>query len=252
MAEGRVAIVSGGGSGIGAAAARALAGDGYKVAIMSPSENGIKLAKELGGIGRQGSNRETADVEALVRQTVEQWGRIDTVVTSMGHAKVPRGATWPLAKIGFDPDNPVSLLDIDDADWVTGFDMNVLSVIRSARAATPIMLQQGGGSFVNISSIVAIEPQMNFPLSALRSALHGFTKLFADRYAQHNIRMNDVLPGFLDNTTLSDAALREIPMQRLGRMDEAGEAVLFLASDRSSYITGQSILLDGGLHRMLR
>lgn len=252
MAELRVAIISGGGAGIGAAAARALAGAGYKVAIMSPSGRGEELAKELGGVGIKGSNLENRDVEALVRAAVEKWGRIDTVVTSMGHAKVPNGATWPLEKIGFDPDNPVSLLDIDDADWVAGFNINVLSVIRAARAATPVMLKQGGGSFVNISSIVAIEPQMNFPLSALRAALHGFTKLFADRYAKHNIRMNDVLPGFLDNTTLTAAAMREIPMQRLGRMDEAGETVLFLASDRSSYITGQSILLDGGLHRMLR
>ncbi len=252
MAVTRVAIISGGGSGIGAAAARALAGDGYRVAIMSPSESGIALAKELGGIGRQGSNRETHDVEALVRQTVDQWGRIDTVVTSMGHAKVPRGATWPLAKIGFDPDNPVSLLDIDDDGWVTGFDAYVLSVIRAARAATPVMLKQGGGSFVNISSIAGIEPQSNFPLSALRAALHGFTKLYADRYAKHNIRMNDVLPGFVENVDLTDAARREIPMQRSGRMDELGEAVLFLASDRSSYVTGQSILLDGGLHRAVR
>ena len=252
MAESRVAVVSGGGAGIGAAAARALAGDGYRVAIMSPSERGMALAKELGGIGRRGSNLESKDVDALVRQAVDQWGRIDTVVTSMGNVKVPRSATWPLEKIGYDADNPVSLLDVDDKTWVSGFDAYVLSVVRAARAATPIMLKQGSGSFVNISSIVALEPQMNFPLSALRSALHGFTKLFADRYAKHNIRMNDVLPGFLDNTSLTDNALREIPMQRLGRMDEAGETVLFLASDRSSYITGQSILLDGGLHRMLR
>jgi NAD(P)-dependent dehydrogenase (short-subunit alcohol dehydrogenase family) len=249
MAEPKVAIVTGGGSGIGAAAARALAGAGYRLAIMSPSERGPTLARELGGIGRQGSNLAAADIDALVRQTLDQWGRIDAIVTSMGHAKVPKGASWPLAKIGFDYDNAVSLLDIDDAGWQAGFDAYVLSVIRTARAATPAMLKQGGGSFVNISSIAGIEPQGNFPLSALRAALHGFTKLFADRYARYNIRMNNVLPGFVDNVELTEAARAEIPMQRPGRMAEVGEAVLFLASDRSSYITGQSILLDGGLHR---
>ncbi|MEX0807440.1 MAG: SDR family oxidoreductase [Dongiaceae bacterium] len=249
MAETRVAIVTGAGSGLGAAAARALAAGGFKVALMSPSARSMELAKELGGIGRQGSNRESADLDALVKQAVSEWGRIDAVVTSMGHGKIPRGPDWPLKTIGFDPDSPVSLLDIDDATWQVGFDSYVLSVIRAARAAAPIMIGQGGGAFVNISSIAAIEPQSNFPLSTLRAALHGFTKLFADRYARDHVRMNNLLPGFAENIDLTDAALREIPMQRAGRMDEIGDAVLYFASNKSSYITGQTILVDGGLHR---
>jgi NAD(P)-dependent dehydrogenase (short-subunit alcohol dehydrogenase family) len=252
MAEDRVAIVTGGSSGIGAAAARALAGDGFRIAIMSPSDRSLALAKELGGIGRQGSNLDAADIAGLVKQTLNAWGRIDAVVTSMGHGKVPKGPAWPLARIGFDADNPVSFLDIDDDTWHAAFDAYVLSVVRMARAVTPVMLKRGGGSFVNISSIAAIEPQGNFPLSSVRAALHGFTKLFADRYARHNIRMNNLLPGFVENVDLSDAARAEIPMQRTGRMDEVGDAVLFLASGSSGYITGQSILLDGGLHRAAR
>jgi len=252
MAESQVAIVTGGGSGIGAEAARALAGDGFRVAIMSPSERSLALASELGGIGRRGSNRDTGDIDALVKQTMAEWGRIDAVVTSMGHPKVPRGPSWPLQKIGYDPDNAVSLLDIDDTTWQDAFDSYVLSIVRMARAVAPVMLGQGGGSFVNISSINAIEPQANFPLSAVRAALHGFTKLFADRYARDNVRMNNLLPGFVDNVELGPAALAEIPMQRLGRMHEIGDAVAFLASNRSSYITGQSLLLDGGLHRSSR
>ncbi|MEX2295806.1 MAG: SDR family oxidoreductase [Dongiaceae bacterium] len=249
MAETRVAIVTGAGSGLGAAAARALAAGGFKVALMSPSPRSMELAKELGGIGRQGSNRESADLDALVKQAMSEWGRIDAVVTSMGHGKIPRGPDWPLKTIGFDADNPVSLLDIEDATWQAGFDSYVLSVIRAARAAAPIMIGQGGGAFVNISSIAAIEPQGNFPLSTLRAALHGFTKLFADRYARDHVRMNNLLPGFAENIDLTDAALREIPMQRAARMDEIGDAVLYFASNKSSYITGQTILVDGGLHR---
>jgi NAD(P)-dependent dehydrogenase (short-subunit alcohol dehydrogenase family) len=249
MAETRVAIVTGAGSGVGAAAARGLAGGGFKLALMSPSTRSIELAKELGGIGRQGSNREAGDLDALVKLAMSEWGRIDAVVTSMGHGKIPRGPEWPLKKIGFDPESPVSLLEIDDSTWQAGFDSYVLSVVRVARAVAPIMVGQGGGAFVNVSSIAAIEPQANFPLSTLRAALHGFTKLFADRYARSHVRMNNLLPGFVENIDLTDAALREIPMQRAGRMDEVGDAVLFLASGKSSYITGQSILLDGGLHR---
>jgi NAD(P)-dependent dehydrogenase (short-subunit alcohol dehydrogenase family) len=249
MAETRVAIVTGAGSGIGAAAARSLAAGGFKVALMSPSSRSAELAATLGGIGRQGSNRDPGDLDTLVKAAMSEWGRIDAVVTSMGHGKVPRGPDWPLQKIGFDADNPVSLLDIDDGAWQSGFESYVLSVIRVARAVAPIMIGQGGGAFVNVSSIAAIEPQANFPLSTLRAALHGFTKLFADRYARDHVRMNNLLPGFVDNIDLTDAARREIPMQRAARMDEVGDAVLFLASDKSSYITGQSILLDGGLHR---
>lgn len=252
MAENRVAIVTGGSSGIGAAAARALAGDGFRVAVMSPSDRSLALGKELDGIGRQGSNLNAGDVTDLVKQTLDAWGRIDAVVTSMGHGKVPKGPAWPLSKIGFDADNPVSLLDIGDDAWNAAFDAYVLSVVRMARAVTPHMVTRGGGAFVNISSIAAVEPQGNFPLSSVRAALHGFTKLFADRYAKYNLRMNNIVPGFVDNIDLTDAAVAEIPMQRPARMSEIGDAVLFLASEKSTYITGQSLLLDGGLHRALR
>src|SRR5207248_2089033 len=103
------------------------------------------------------------------------------------------------------------------------------------------------------SSFRSIEPRAGYPqMSVLRGALHAFTKLYADRYARDGIRMNNVLPGFCENVAMSDDALRSIPLGRQARFDEVGEACLFLASDASSYVTGQSLLVDGGLVRSVR
>jgi NAD(P)-dependent dehydrogenase (short-subunit alcohol dehydrogenase family) len=117
----------------------------------------------------------------------------------------------------------------------------------------PVMKEQGNGSIVNISSFTVIEPRPGYPqMSVLRGALHGFTKLFADKYGQNNIRMNNVLPGFCENVPMTDAARRSIPMNRQASFDEIGQTCVFLASDASSYITGQNLMVDGGLTRNVR
>jgi NAD(P)-dependent dehydrogenase (short-subunit alcohol dehydrogenase family) len=125
-----------------------------------------------------------------------------------------------------------------------------LSAIRPTRLVTPIMQRQKSGSIVNISSTAAVEPNPAFPTSAVfRAGLASFTKMFADTHAAENIRMNNVLPGFVDNFPIKDEILAGIPMQRYGRVDEMGDLVAFLASERSSYITGQNIRIDGGMTR---
>ena len=234
MAAEKVAIVTAGGSGMGAGAARKLATDGFRVAILSSSGKGEALAKELGGIGVTGSNQSTDDLRRLVDLALHRWGRIDALVNSAGHG--PRAP----------------LLDLGDDDWHRGLEIYFLNVVRPTRLVTPVMQGQKGGSIVNISTFAAFEPDPVFPTSGVfRSGLAAFTKLFADRYAPENIRMNNVLPGFIDSLPEKPEFRERIPMGRYGRTDEVSELVAFLASDRAGYITGQNIRIDGGITRSM-
>ncbi|WMC09857.1 SDR family oxidoreductase [Oceanimonas pelagia] len=234
MTNSRVAIITAGGSGLGAGAARALAQEGYKVAILSSSGKGEALARELGGIGMTGSNQSVNDLQRLVERTMEQWGRVDALVNSGGHG--PKG----------------DILSISDEDWHAAVDYYLLNVIRPARLVTPIMEQQGSGSIVNISTFAVFEPDPLFPTSSVfRAGLASFTKLFADRYASANIRMNNVLPGFIDSLPETDARRSRIPMGRYGRVEEFASMIAYLCSNKAGYITGQNIRIDGGLTRSI-
>ena len=166
MAEAKVALITAGGSGMGAAAARKLSADGYEVAILSSSGKGEALAKELGGVGATGSNLENDDVQRLVDLAMEKWGRVDALVNSAGHG--PRA----------------SLLEITDEDWHKGMEVYFLSAVRSIRLVTPIMEAQGGGAIVNISTAWATQPTAMFPTStAFRASLGAFSKIYSDEYA---------------------------------------------------------------------
>ena len=232
MTENKVALVTAGGSGMGAAAARELAARGYAVAILSSSGKGEALAAELGGIGVTGSNLETSDLQRLVDRTMDRYGRIDAVVNSAGHG--PKGA----------------LLEISDADWHLGMDVYFLNVVRICRLVTPIMQAQQAGAIVNISTFAVFEPDARFPTSAaFRASLAAFTKLYADQYAADNIRMNNVLPGFIDSLPKRDGIAETIPLGRYGTTKEIADTVAFLLSDGAGYITGQNIRIDGGLTR---
>jgi len=251
MSQQRVAIITGAGQGIGAGVARSFAAAGYRVSLMSPSDRSLRLAAELEGIGRQGSVLDPADVAALVEGTRTAYGRIDAVVNNMGHGSgTPPSVT---SSTVFNPDAFPDPLAFPDETWHEALDMYVLTAVRMARAVTPFMVAQGGGAIVNISSMNATEPRPGYSqMSVLRAALHGFTKLFADKYARHNVRMNNVMPGYCENVPMSDGALRSIPMGRTARFDEIGQACVFLASESSSYVTGQNLLVDGGINRAVR
>jgi NAD(P)-dependent dehydrogenase (short-subunit alcohol dehydrogenase family) len=228
----KVAVITAGGSGMGAGAARRLAQDGYRVAILSSPGKGEALAKELGGIGVTGSNQSPDDLKKLVDATTDRWGRIDVLVNSAGHG--PRAP----------------LLDLLDEDWHRGMDVYFLSVVRPTRLVTPVMQTQRSGSIVNISTFAAFEPDPVFPTSGVfRAGLAAFTKLFADRYAAENIRMNNVLPGFIDSLPEKEVFRARIPMGRYGRTEEVAQTIAFLASDGAGYITGQNLRVDGGITR---
>ncbi len=233
MTDTRVALIIGGGSGMGAGAARKLAADGFEIGILSSSGKGEALAEELGGLGMTGSNQSNDDLNDFVGKAVETWGQIDAVVSSAGHG----------------PKGPV--LELTDDDWHTGMEFYLLNVVRIARLVTPVMAkQETGGAFVNISTYAAFEPEDLFPTSGVfRSGLAAFTKLFTDKYAADNIRMNNVLPGFIDSLPEKEDRRVRIPMGRYGRTDEVSDLIAFLASDKSSYITGQNIRIDGGITR---
>ena len=232
MTTKKVALITAGGSGMGAEAARKLAADGFEIGVLSSSGKGEALAKEFGGIGVTGSNQSTDDMKKLVDLAVTRWGRIDVLVNSAGHG--PRAA----------------LLDISDEQWHTGMDIYLMNVIRATRLVTPIMQAQKSGAIVNISTAWVGEPSAMFPTSAVfRAGLAVFTKLFADQYAADNIRMNNVLPGWIDSLPQLDERRQGVPMQRYGTSAEIAATVAFLASDGAGYITGQSLKVDGGLMR---
>ena len=249
MSDIKVALMTGTGQGIGRGCAVEMAKAGYKVSLMSPSNRSIELAGELGGIGRSGSVLEVADLQAMVNDTMEKYGRIDAVVSNMGHGG---GVPEAIKTVGFDPEFDGPLLELTDDLWHESLDMYVLNVVKLARIITPIMIEQGGGAFVNISSMNTVEPRAPYPMSMLRGTLHSFAKLYGDRYARHNIRMNNLMPGFCENVNLSEFARKSIPAQRPALFSEIGQACVFLASEGAAYINGQNILADGGMNRAVR
>ncbi len=231
MTNNKVAIIVGAGRGMGAECARELKSRGYELALLSPS--GAKdLAKDLDALAIAGSVTEPNDLMKVVQLADTKFGRIDAVINSTGHPAQGK------------------ILELQDSDWHAGLDLTFLNVVRMARLVTPHFEKQEQGAIVNISTFAAFEPSSTFPVSsAMRAALASFTKLYADEYADKNIRMNNLLPGFIDSYEVDDKIISDIPMHRAGTVKEIAKTAAFLLSDDAGYITGQNIRVDGGLTR---
>ena len=227
-----VAIITAASKGMGAATARLLAQKGYQLGLLATSSEIMTLAKDLNAVALQGSVLDDGDIARLVEKTYQRYGRIDAVVNNTGHP--PKG----------------DLLTLRDEDWHHGLDLIILSIQRLLRKVTPMMERHGGGSIVNITAFGAAEPDAGFPISSvLRAGLSAYTKLYATRYAAAKIRINNVLPGFIDSYPVMAERVEKIPLRRYGTVEEVAHTIAFLLSPEAGYITGQNILVDGGLVR---
>ena len=218
---------------MGAACAHMLAKEKYNLVLMSRTDGVLEFAKELDAVGMVGNVTKQNDLCKVVDLAMDTYGQIDAIVNNTGHP--PKG----------------DLLKITDSEWKESFDLLLLNVVRMSRLAVPIM-KKNGGSIVNISSYSAKDPNISFPTSStIRAGLSAFVKLFADQYAKDGIRMNNILPGFVDSFDVDDEIRSMIPSKREGRVDEIANTVVFLLSDKSSYVNGQNIRVDGGLGRSI-
>ncbi len=230
----RVAVLIAAGSGMGADAAKTLNKNNFNVAIMSSSGKGEKLAKKLKGFGYTGSNLDTENIKEFINLVVRRWGRIDVLVNSAGHAS--KG----------------DLLKITDGEWFNSMETYFLNVVRTLRYVTPIMKKQKYGSIINISTYATFEPEKSFPTSGvIRASLSSFSKIYADEYAKYNIRINNILPGFIDSIKPKTEFLKRVPLNRVGKVSEISALIKLLSSEEGSYITGQNIRVDGGITRSI-
>jgi NAD(P)-dependent dehydrogenase (short-subunit alcohol dehydrogenase family) len=247
MTEGKIALVTGGGSGIGRAAARIFAREGAKVMVsdvnVSGGEETVALIQEAGGDAAFTAcdvSREAA-VEALVARTVERYGRVDCAFNNAGI----RGELMRIAK-----------LTVEDFDRL--YSVNQKGVWLCMKHEIRQMMDQGGGAIVNNAStagLVGVESLSGY--AASKHAVVGMTRTVALEYATRDIRVNAVCPGAV-MTPMLDGVIKEHPkieqtlidyepMRRLGRPEEIGEVAVWLCSDRASFVTGQAVAVDGGL-----
>jgi meso-butanediol dehydrogenase / (S,S)-butanediol dehydrogenase / diacetyl reductase len=246
--DGRVAIISGGGTGIGAATARLFAREGAKVVVTGRRPEPIEaVADEVGGRAVAGDTADPAHVAEAVSVAREAFGGLDIVVANAG--------------VGFGG----AAADVEDERWERTFDVNVTGALRLVRAALPSLLERGKGSIVVVSSVSAlVSGTEGAAYQASKAALLGLTRSLAVDYGPRGIRANALLPGWVvtemgdramesligeDATSVEDAyavVTRHTPLRRAATADEMAACCLFLASEESSYVTGTTLVADGG------
>jgi NAD(P)-dependent dehydrogenase (short-subunit alcohol dehydrogenase family) len=244
----KVTIVTGGGTGIGAAIARTFAHEGAKVTITGRRKELLdEVADQIAAAGGHAlavpsSVTDEADVQRAVQATLATFGRVDILVNNAGN----------LSHAG-------PLHETSDEIWDNVMDVFLKSVFRFSRAVIPHMQRRGGGSIVNIGSVLGLKAALAFPVHPYAVAKAGvamLTKTIAVHYAKDGIRCNCVAPALTETpmieSRLKDAAVRrtmeaQYPLGRLGRPDDIAQAVLYLASDDAAWTTGTIVTVDGGI-----
>ncbi len=238
---GKVAIVTGAASGIGAATARALAEEGARVVVVDiDREQGARVAREINGRFEEVDVGDADAVDRLVRGVADSEGRLDVLVSNAFFTTV----------------GPIETLDV--AGWRMTLEVTLTASFTALRAAVPSMRRQGGGAVVHVASISGLGGDRGLaPYNTAKGAVVNFTRTAALELASANIRVNAVCPGVIDTPAIRraftvapdrESTVRDaVPMRRLGRPEEIARAILFLASDDSSYMTGAMLVVDGGL-----
>ena len=241
----KIALVTGGSKGIGFAVARGLAAEGVRVCVSARDETTLQQAVEevrlVGGeaFGVPADVSTLEQIETLFEQTRQRLGDPDIVVVNAGGPPAGRAETTP-----------------DDA-WASGYDLTLMSAVRLARAAVPHMKEQGWGRIINVTSLSIKQPVANLTLSnAFRAAVTGFAKTLSTEVAASGITVNNVGPGYtaterleelFENESDKKRLIETIPAKRFATPDEVAAAALFLASEQAAYITGQTLIVDGGV-----
>ncbi|MGR3278036.1 glucose 1-dehydrogenase [Acaryochloris marina NIES-2412] len=239
----KVAIVTGGSSGIGQATALEFATQGAQVVVAARREaQGVETVEQIETLGGQGTFVKTdvtqaLEIERLVQQTLETYGRLDYACNNAGFGKT------------------VPLLERTESEWDSEIDVNLKAVWLCMKYQIPAMQQTGGGSILNMASMgggVIGVPELS-SYNAAKSGVVGLTRSAALEFAQKNIRINCISPGLIATDILSNvspetvnAMVASIPMQRAGEATEIAKAVVWLCSENASYVTGQNLVIDGG------
>jgi len=242
----QVGIVTGGGQGLGKVFSLAFAEAGADITVAELNlDTGLQTVNEIQTMGRSALYVETdvtsrLSVEAMVEKTVERFGRLDFIMNNAGIVK------WCPAE------------DVTEKDWRAVIDVNLNGLFYCCQAAAKQMIRQKSGRIINIASMsgyIVNRPQPQASYNASKAAVVHLTRSLAAEWAQHNIRVNAIAPGYMD-TAMTHKAFEDpaygpiwtdgIPMRRPGRPEELAPLAVFLASEASSYVTGSTILIDGG------